>query len=283
MDKKISAFLPEDFDPAATLMLVAGKGAYPKVVAESARASGIKVKLLSFEDETEIDLKESFSPEDKAEINVGQLGAFLKCAKRFGARYAVMAGQITPKRLFRGLNPDFKAMSILMRLKRRNAETIFGAVGDELDKIGVTLLDARSFLDDSVMPEGFLTSGGWKIEETHLEHGIKIARECARLDIGQGCVVARGSVLAVEAFEGTDKMIERAGSFGAKDALFVKTVKANQDYRFDVPVVGTRTVEKLASSGVMNAALAAGRVIILEREKVESFSKKLGVKIFGYR
>ena len=110
---------------------------------------------------------------------------------------------------------------------------------------------------------------------------MHIAKEIARLDIGQSCVVARGTVLAVEAFEGTDKMIERAGIFGAKDSLFAKTVKPLQDYRFDVPVIGERTLRKLAQSNIHNIVLESGNVIILEPEKVLALAKEFDIKIFG--
>ena len=117
--------------------------------------------------------------------------------------------------------------------------------------------------------------------QDYAEHAMHIARECARLDIGQSCVVSRGTVLAVEAFEGTDKMLERVAQFEAKDAVFAKTVKPRQDYRFDVPVIGERTVRKLAEAGVKNAVVEAGSVIILESEKVRALANENGVKIFG--
>ena len=277
----VSRFLPDGFCASDTVQIIAGKGEYPKETAKAMIAAGIRPRLVAFEDETDEDLWESFQEGDRVRINVGQLGRLLKATRAFGSKYAVMAGQITPKRLFKNLKPDLKAVMILAALKEKNAETIFGAIGAELSKIGCTLLDARSFLDDALAPEGFFCGASWDVEKAHLEHGFKIVRECARLDIGQACVVARGTVLAVEAFEGTDKMIERAGSFEAKSALFVKTVKPNQDYRFDVPVIGERTVRKLAEAKIFNVALEAGKVIILQPEKVRGLAASLGVKIYG--
>ena len=130
------------------------------------------------------------------------------------------------------------------------------------------MLDARSFLDSELAPRGLFCGGKWSVPQDYAEHAMHIARECARLDIGQSCVVSRGTVLAVEAFEGTDKMLERVAQFEAKDAVFAKTVKPRQDYRFDVPVIGERTVRKLAEAGVKNAVVEAESVIILESEKV---------------
>ena len=277
----LSKFLPEDFDQSATIELIAGKGAYPCETLRQMRKLGLNVKLVAIEGETEEELFNSFAPQDRAIANIGQLGKLLKFTKNFGAKYAIMAGQVTPKKLFKGLKPDLKAMLILATLKEKNAETIFGAIANELSKIGCELLDARSFLDSQIAGKGFVRGKSWNIKESDLAHGLKIAKECARLDIGQSCVVARGSVLAVEAWEGTDKMLERAGTFEAKDALFVKTVKPNQDYRFDVPVIGERTIRKLAAANIFNAAVEADNVIILEPEKTLALAKEFGIKIYG--
>ena len=144
--------------------------------------------------------------------SVGQVGKTLRLLEKFGAGYALMAGQVTPRRLFSGLRPDLKAAQILLSLKRRNAETIFGAVAKEIEALGIRLLDARAFLDDQLATPGCMTGGRFPIDADCVDHGVHIARECARLDIGQGCVVRKGTVLAVEAFEGTDEMLRRAGS-----------------------------------------------------------------------
>lgn len=143
------------------------------------------------------------------------------------------------------------------------------------------MLDARSFLDSDTAPLGLFCGGKWTLPQDYVEHAIHIARECARLDIGQSCVTARGTVLAVESFDGTDKMLERVAQFEAKDALFAKTVKPNQDYRFDVPVIGERTVRKLAEAGIKNAVVEAGNVIILNSENVKKIADSNGIKILG--
>ncbi|MBO6102551.1 MAG: UDP-2,3-diacylglucosamine diphosphatase LpxI [Opitutales bacterium] len=277
----LSKFLPPDFDPSATIALIAGKGAYPKVLAKKLASFGVKTKLAAFEDETDADLLDSFADGDKAVMNIGQLGKLLKTVKNFGAKYAIMAGQITPKKLFKGLKPDLKALSVLLTLKERNAETIFGAIAAQLSKIGCELLDARSFLDEYIAPKGFFCGKKWSVKPEHLEHAMRIARELARLDVGQSCVASKGSILAAEAFEGTDKMIERAGTFEAADSLFAKTVKPDQDYRFDVPVIGERTLRKLAAANIKNVAVESGSVIILEPEKVRALAEQNGIKIFG--
>ncbi len=275
-------FLPTHFDRRRPVALIAGQGIYPLLVAAAARAAGVSLKLVAFDEETRPDLVDSFAPADRRTLLVGQLGKMLKSLREFDAGYAIMAGQITPRRLFKGLHPDLKAVRILASLKRRNAETIFGAIAQEIDGLGVTLLDARSFLEAHVASPGCMTGKSFPIEREYLDHGIHIARESARLDIGQGCVVRQGTVLAVEAFEGTDEMLRRAGAFKTADALFVKTVKARQDWRFDVPCFGTRTLETMRDAHLNAAALEAGKVLILDKPAVLTQARAWGISLFGF-
>ena len=275
-------FLPTHFDRRRPVALIAGQGIYPLLVAAAARAAGVSLKLVAFDEETRPDLVDSFAPADRRTLLVGQLGKMLKSLREFDAGYAIMAGQITPRRLFKGLHPDLKAVRILASLKRRNAETIFGAIAQEIEGLGVTLLDARSFLEAHVASPGCMTGKSFPIEREYLDHGIHIARESARLDIGQGCVVRQGTVLAVEAFEGTDEMLRRAGAFKTDDALFVKTVKARQDWRFDVPCFGTRTLETMRDAHLNAAALEAGKVLILDKPAVLTQARAWGISLFGF-
>ncbi len=277
-----SAFLPTDFNASKPVALIAGQTRYPYLIAKSILEKGIPLKLIAFEGETAVELLDLLPDSDRVIIKVGQLGQMLKALKNFGAGYALMAGQITPRRLFKGLHPDIKAAQILFSLKRRNAETIFGAIAREIEKIGVTLLDARSFIDDQLAPEGCFTGSKFPVDAEYLQHGIQIAQECARLDIGQGCVVRKGTVLAVEAFEGTDAMLQRAGEFKTDEALFVKTVKRQQDYRFDVPCFGLQTLNSMHEAQIKAAALEAGRVILIDRENVIQTAKKYGIHLFGF-
>jgi DUF1009 family protein len=237
--------------------------------------------LIELGGETSPELIESFSDDKRSSVKVGQVGKLLKELKKFDAGYAVMAGQVTPGKLFKGLHPDFKAIRMLAGLDRKNAETIFGAIGEEIEKIGVHLLDARIFMDDDLAEEGAMVKGKEKIEPEHLAHGIEIARENARLDVGQGVVVSRGTVLAVEAFEGTNAMLERAGKFGAKNCLFVKLGKPKQDTRFDVPVFGLQTLEAMKDAGIKNAALESRSVLLLNKGEVIKEAKKLGISVTG--
>ena len=231
----LSAFLPADFDPGKTVVLIAGQGTYPGLVARGIRRASLNLKLIAAADETAPELVADFPESDRRILFVGQVGRMLRTLEEFGAGYALMAGQISPRRLFQGLHPDLTAARLLFSLKRRNAETIFGAIAKEIEARGVKLLDARAFIDEHLASPGCMTGGAFSIPAEVVEHGVQIARECARLDIGQACVVRQGTVLAVEAFEGTDEMLRRAGAFKTDHALLVKTVKLNQDYRFDVP------------------------------------------------
>ena len=264
----MSRFLPENFDATRPLALIAGQGRYPVLLAERARQAGISVRLIELGGETSPELVDSFAKDKRSAVKVGQVGKLLRELKRLEAGYAVMAGQVTPGKLFKGLHPDLKAIRMLAGLERKNAETIFGAIGDEIEKAGVHLLDARVFMDQDLAEEGVMVKGKEKIEPEHLAHGIEIALENARLDVGQGVVVSRGTVLAVEAFEGTNAMLDRAGKFGAKNCLFVKIGKPQQDTRFDVPVFGLQTLQAMKDAGIGTAALESGAVLLLDRDDV---------------
>ena len=278
----LSKFLPDDFKQHP-IGLIAGKGRYPILTAECIRSAGVPLRLISFAGETETSLIESMPKADHIQIKVGQLGKLLKSLKKLDCSYALMAGQITPRRLFKGLYPDLKALAILNSLKVRNAETIFGAIAREIENIGISMLDARSFLDNHLAHEGLMTPGKLSVKTDDIEHGIRIAKGIADMDIGQGAVVRHGTVLAVEAFEGTDPMLQRAGTFKTKDLIFVKTVKRKQDYRFDVPVFGERTLDVMHDSGIHTAALEAGGVLILDKAKILHKAQSLKIALFGYR
>ncbi|MEC7627527.1 MAG: UDP-2,3-diacylglucosamine diphosphatase LpxI [Verrucomicrobiota bacterium] len=273
----MSRFLPDDFDSSKSLALIAGKGIYPQLLAERARKAGISLRLIELGGETSPELIESFGESERAAVKVGQVGKLLKELKRLGAGYVVMAGQVTPGKLFRGLHPDLKAIRMLAGLERKNAETIFGAIGEEIEKSGVQLLDARILMDEDLAEEGMFVKGKEKIEPEHIKHGIEIARENARLDVGQGVVVSQGTVLAVEAFEGTNAMLQRAGEFRAKNCLFVKVSKPQQDTRFDVPVFGLHTLQEMKKAGIGNVALESGSVLLLDKPQVLAKAKALGI------
>jgi len=278
----VSHFLPPHFNSQAPIVLIAGQGYYPQIVAQKIRSTGQPICLVAFENETPTPLWESFEDSTRVKIKVGQVGKLLKAIQGWQAGYAYMAGQITPKRLFKGLSPDFKAIRLLASLKERNAETIFGALAREIEALGIKLLDARAFLDDQLADIGWMTPKQSRIHLDHIQHGIHIAKAIAKLDIGQGVVVRKGTVLAVEAFEGTDAMLTRAGSFQTDQMIFVKTVKARQDWRFDVPVIGTQTLQSLQQAHIQTVALEAGAVIMLNKKELVADAQARGIALYGY-
>ena len=187
-----------------------------------------------------------------------------------------MAGQIAPKNLF-ALRPDLRAMTLLLKLKEKNAQTIFGAIADELKRDGVELIEATPWLQPLMPGPGFHL--GPKLssrQEQDVAFGYRVAKETARLEIGQTVVVKNGTVLALEAFEGTDRCLARGGELAGKDgeAVAVKVAKENHDLRFDIPCVGPQTVETCAAAGLSALALEAGKTVLLEQERIEKLVKK---------
>ncbi|MDQ2946268.1 MAG: UDP-2,3-diacylglucosamine diphosphatase LpxI, partial [Acidobacteriota bacterium] len=253
---------------------------YPRLVARAARAAGVKrIVATAFTNETDPGLT---SEVDTIEwLRVGQLAHLLKFFRSTGVRHGMMAGQIAPKNLFH-LRPDWKALLLLARLKRRNAETIFGAIANELAKIDVELLPATTFLEKEIARAGLIA--GKKLsrrEEADVAYGFEIAREMSRLDIGQTVLVKNGTVLAVEAFEGTNDAIKRGGALAGKGAVMVKVSKPKQDMRFDVPVIGTDTVRVAAEAGLRIIAVEAGRTLLLEKDSLGQLAESNGISVVG--
>jgi len=263
-----------------SLFLIAGSGDYPALVIASARAAGVKkIAVAAFEGETNKAL-EPFVDE-MYWMKVGQLGKLLDAAKKSGARHALMAGQLAPNNLF-DLRPDLRALVLLAKLKRRNAETLFGEVANQLDKAGLELVSAVTFLEDHMAPAGHIAGPKPKarvVEDLH--YGFQIAKETSRLDIGQTVVVKNGTVLAVEAFEGTNDCIRRGGALGREKAVMVKVTKPNQDMRFDVPVVGDQTITVANEAKVKAIAVEANCTLLLDRPKVCAAAEAAGITLYG--
>ena len=267
-------------DVPDSLAIIAGKGAYPIALAQSARAQGVKrIYAVAFKGETDRALDRLVDAMDW--IYVGQLGALLDRMKNSGARVAVMAGQITPTNLFR-VRMDRPMIELLGRLKERNADTIFGAIGEELKKVGVELQPASLFMETSMPAAGLLSRRTPTAEEqSDIALGLRVAKATSGLDIGQTVVIKQGTVLAVEAFEGTDAAIRRAGELGGEGAVVVKVAKRGHDMRFDIPVVGLHTMKTLRKAGIRVLAVEAGRTILLERELVVQEADRLGVSFLA--
>ena len=264
-----------------TLAIIAGNGVYPLLMVRAARAAGVsRIAAAAFHDET--DPKLAAAVDEIEWMRVGQLGKMLAFLKKSGATKAVMSGQIHPKNLF-ALRPDMKALVLLAKLRERNAETIFGAIADEMAGIGVELLPATIYMDEYVAPAGLVAGPKLSAREiADVEFGFRIAKETSRLDIGQTVVVKGGTVLAVEAFEGTNTAMQRGGELGRGGAVMVKVSKPNQDFRFDVPVIGPVTIDTAHAAKVRVLGVEAGRTLLLERRRLISLADERRISIFGY-
>lgn len=262
------------------LAIIAGNGAYPHAMVAGARKAGVKrLVACAFENETSSDLAALV---DEIEwMRVGQLGRMLRFLKNSGAKHAVMSGQIAPKNLF-DLRPDIKALLLLARLKEKNAESIFGAIANAMLSEGIQLIPAISFMESHLAPAGPIAGPAPSVRTLEdLQFGLRIAKETSRLDIGQTVVVKNGTVLAVEAFEGTNAAILRGGELGKKGACMVKVSKPAQDLRFDVPVIGLRTLENAVEARLSAIGIESGLTILLQIDQIKSFAEKNKLSVVG--
>ena len=260
------------------LGIIAGNGVYPRLLSDSARKAGVrKIIVAAFTDETDPALTQHV---DLIEwMRVGQLSRLLKFFREQQIHYAIMAGQIAPKNLF-DLRPDWKALLVLAKLKQRNAESIFAAIADELAKANVDLFPATTFLEDSLAPAGLITGPQLsRREEEGVDFAWEIAKEIARLDIGQTVVVKNGTVVAVEGLEGTNETIKRGGALARKGAIVVKVAKPNQDMRFDVPVIGVETLRVASEARLRVIAIEAGKTLLLEREAIVDLANRAKISL----
>lgn len=245
-------------------------------MAESARRSGVShIFAVAFKHETDPAIARVV--DGIAWVNIGRLDAMLGALSDQGIEHAVMAGQIMPTHLFR-VRPDARMLGLLEGLRLRNAETIFGAIAAELKATGIELLPAHLFME-SAMPEAGLLGlrAATDEEDRDIELGFKAAKLVSGLEIGQTVVVKRGTILAVEAFEGTDETMLRAGRLGGAGAVVVKAAKRGHDMRFDIPVVGERTMKILRKIKASVLAVEARRTILLEREKIVEQANRMGL------
>ena len=263
-----------------TLGIIAGSGVYPLLLADAARIAGVKrIVVAAFTGETFSDI--SNRANEIEWLRVGQLGRLLNFFRAANVRQAIMAGQVAPDNLF-NLRPDFKAMFLLARLKERNAESIFSAIADQLAEIGIELLPATTFLDHLLAPAGHIAGPQLKDrEQADVDFGFEIAKHLSALNVGQTIVVKNGTVLAVEAFEGTNEAIRRGGSLGKKNAVVIKVTKPEQDMRFDVPVIGTETLRVASEAKIRAIAVEAGRTLLLEKAALLELAEKQKISLVG--
>lgn len=258
-----------------SLGIIAGNRALPLLFARQARSLGVRrLVAVAFDGETDPALASLV--DDIVWLKVGQLSRLISAFTDRGIARCVMVGQIAPRNLF-DLRPDFRAVGLLLRLKERNAHTIFGAIADELKKEGVELIEATPWLKPLMPVGGFqlgpaLSAG----QRADVEFGFRLAKEVSRLEIGQTVVVKNGTVLAVEAFEGTDECLKRGGELAGKEgaAVAVKVAKTGHDMRFDIPCIGWQTLETCAAAGISVLAVESGRTLLLEQETCERLAAK---------
>ncbi|NLB60006.1 MAG: LpxI family protein [Lentisphaerae bacterium] len=258
------------------LGLIAGRGTYPLLLAASAKRQGVRrLVVIAFRGETERAIERL--ADEVCWLRVGQLNALLEALRTRGVTQAIMAGQILPTHLFR-LRPDRRALGLLASLRVRNAHTIFDAIGAELSTVGVQLLPAYLFLESALPVPGCLSRRQPSPEQqADIALGCRVAKTTSGLEIGQTVVIKQGTILAVEAFEGTDATLLRAGRLGGPGAVVVKVAKRGHDNRFDIPVVGLQTLRVLKKIRAAVLALEAGRTILLEREKMIALADRLGL------
>ena len=271
---------PVNTSSIQSLGIIAGSRELPLLIAREARRLGMsKIVAVAFQGETSPEIEEV--ADEVVWLRVGQLAKLIKAFSSRDVQHCVMAGQIAPKNLFE-FRPDLKTAAMLFRLKERNAHTIFGAIGDELAKGGVELVEAIPWLGQVMPgPDFRLGPGLTQQQQEDVALGQRLAKKVSQLEIGQTVVIKEGTVLAVEGFEGTDDCLRRGGKLaGAKGgAVAVKVAKENHDMRFDIPCIGRRTLEYCAESKIAVLAGESSKTILLEREEVEAISQANGITV----
>ena len=262
------------------MIVISGSGAYPRLVVEGARAAGVaQVDVVAVRGSTE---RATIRAADNVHtINLGGIAAGLRWVAAQGYDGAVFAGQINPLSLFTA-RFDEETKAWLASLPFKTAHTVYGKLAFEFEKAGVPVFPASSFMDGHLPGEGLLTARAPSDREMNdIKHGADVMRDMGRHDVGQTVLVKDGMVLAVEAFEGTNAAIKRGGKLGGKGAVLVKGAREGHDMRFDIPVVGLKTLKVMRGAGVTALAFQAGRLLLLDREKVLAFADRYGIAIVG--
>jgi len=262
--------------------LIAGNGRFPFLVLEGARSQGIEMAVIA--------LKEEASPELEKIVkrlhwvSLGELSKAIELMQSEGVKQAVMAGQVKHSKIFSSIRPDWKLAKLLLSLSRKNTDSLIGAVAKVLEEEGIHLVDSTMFLKPLLPEAGVLTRRAPNAQEAaDMEYGLGIARHIAAKDIGQTVVVSDSACVAVEAMEGTDETIARAGRFAnGRPLVVVKVSKPRQDMRFDVPVVGLPTVESMKMAGATALAIDANRTLLFDREKLIAMANDAGIAIQAF-
>jgi UDP-2,3-diacylglucosamine hydrolase len=251
-----------------TYGLIAGNGEFPFLVVRGAKKAGVKLVVVAIKEETDKRIEEIA---DKVVwVRIGQLGKMIKAFKSESVEKAVMAGQVKHVQIFTtSAFPDWRMAKMLYNLPRRNTDSLIGGIADELAKEGIELIDSTYFTQDNLAKEGVLTKRNpTDFEQQNIEYGLKIANEIARLDLGQTIVVRASACVAIEAMEGTDATIKRAGELAKGKLTVVKVAKPNQDMRFDVPVIGVPTIQTMINTGATCLCITPNKTLIFDKDEM---------------
>ncbi len=266
--------------------LIAGNGRFPFLALDAARSLGHDVTVVAVREEASPSMEAAAAatgrPADFHWVSLGQLGRCIDILKRANVTRALMAGQVKHTRIFSGIVPDLTLLSVLRRLATRNTDALISAVADVLDTHGIQLVDSTAFLQPLLARSGTLTERAPNDEERgDLAFGYAMADAIAGLDVGQTIAVRRRAVVAVEAMEGTDEVIARAGRLAGPGVCVIKVAKPNQDMRFDVPVIGVATIDALGAAGAAVLSVDAGRTVVLDGDRVFEAANAAGVAVVG--
>ena len=271
--------------PPTRLGLIAGNGRFPFLVLDAARGAGHDVTVVAIKEETFPELADVAARPPAADfhwVSLGQLGKCISTLKSAGVSQAVMAGQVKHTKLFTDIVPDMTLLGVLMRLKAKNTDALISGVADVLRDHGITLVDSTAFLQPLLAREGVLTRRAPNdAEQGDMAFGHTIADAIAGLDIGQTIAVKSSAVVAIEAMEGTDVVIARAGQLAGPGVCIVKVAKPNQDMRFDVPVVGVSTIEAMKAAGATLLSVDAGKTLMIDGQAIIRAADAADIAIVG--
>ncbi len=258
--------------------LIAGSGQFPLLFATSAKKRDLSIFTAAYVNEADPQLAHL---SEKIEwMHLGQVKKLIRFFKQNQVRRAVMLGAVRKTRLFTDVKPDMKAIAIIAGMRHTHDDAIMRAFADSLEKEGIVIEPSTLLLPELLASEGIWTRRKpSRTEARDIAFGFSIAREIGRLDIGQSVVVGGGTVLAVEAIEGTDEAIKRGGFYGKDEAVLIKICKPNQDFRFDVPSVGVKTIEIMSLNGVQALAIEAKRTIVFDRQEMIRLADEKGIAI----
>jgi DUF1009 family protein len=264
--------------------LIAGNGQFPFLALRGARSLGHDVTIVAIKEEAfpELEGAARDAAADLHWVSLGQLGKCIKVLKAAGVRQAVMAGQVKHAKIFSGIVPDLTLLSVITRLSARNTDALISAVAEVMREAGIELLDSTAFLQPLLARPGVLTERmPDEREHEDFAFGYRMADAIAALDIGQTIAVKHKAVVAVEAMEGTDEVIARAGHLAGPGVRVIKVAKPGQDMRFDVPVIGIATIQAMRVAGASALSIDAGRTLVLDGEHVFKSANEAGIAIVG--